>query len=156
MTLAGFSGIVVVFRLRWSPVELRFLWFLVGDSLLVTFFALLPIPMALANWSDDIVWTICSSLLGSWFIIGNLLALHGERRDRAAQRQIIVPWITPILFGVYVVAIAMGVALWLSAWDLGVPRGQAMYVFGLIVLLAFAALEFLFFIGLTSRQETDQ
>ena len=50
----------------------------------------------------------------------------------------------------------MGVALWLSAGDLGVPRGQAMYVFGLIVLLAFAAVEFLFFIGLTARQETDQ
>ena len=30
-----------------------------------------------------------------------------------------------------------------------------MYVFGLVVLLAFAAVEFLFFIRLTSQQETD-
>ena len=31
-----------------------------------------------------------------------------------------------------------------------VPRGQAIYVFGLIALLAFAAVEFLFFVGLMS------
>jgi hypothetical protein len=36
-----------------------------------------------------------------------------------------------------------------------VPRGQAVYVLGLIVLLAFAAVEFLFFIGLVSRSSSD-
>jgi hypothetical protein len=57
ITLAGFSGVVVVFRLRgaqsWSPAELRFLWLFIGDSFLVLFFSLLPFPLALANWSDD-------------------------------------------------------------------------------------------------------
>ncbi len=160
ITLAGFSGVAVVFRLRgvrtWSPTELRFLWFLIGDSLLVLFFSLLPVPMALANWSDDTVWTVCSSLLGSWFFIGNMLAIRGERRDRAAQQKIDVPLITPMLYVVFVVAIVMGVVLWLSAWDLGVPRGQALYVLGLIVLLAFAAWEFLFFIGLAAWQSKDR
>jgi hypothetical protein len=50
----------------------------------------------------------------------------------------------------------MGIALWLSALDLLVARGQAAYVLGLIALLAFAAVEFLFFIGLLSRQGRDQ
>jgi hypothetical protein len=59
--------------------------------------------------------------------------------------------ITPIFYVVVVVAFAMGLALWLSAWDVLVPRGQAIYVLGLIALLAFAALEFQFFIGLVSR-----
>jgi hypothetical protein len=36
--------------------------------------------------------------------------------------------------------------------DLIVRRGQAVFVLGLIMLLAFAALEFLFFIGLMSQQ----
>jgi len=45
----------------------------------------------------------------------------------------------------------MGVALWLSVFDFVVPRGQGSYVVGLIVLLAFAAVEFLFFIGLMSQ-----
>lgn len=50
----------------------------------------------------------------------------------------------------------MSVALWLSAWDVLVPRSQAVYVLGLIALLAFAAVEFLFFIGLMSRQGGDR
>jgi hypothetical protein len=55
ITLAGFSGVVVVFRLRgaqaWSPTELQILWLLIGDSFLVLLFALLPLPLALANLS---------------------------------------------------------------------------------------------------------
>ena len=52
-----------------------------------------------------------------------------------------------------VVALAMGIALWLSVWEIVVPLGQGMYVLGLIVLLAFAAVEFLFFIGLMSQED---
>ena len=160
ITLAGFSGVAVVFRLRgvhsWSPTELRVLWFLIGDSFLVLFFALLPFPLALANWSHDAMWGFCSALLGSWFIFGDLLALRGERRDRATQQLITVPVITPILYVVVMVALAMSIALWLSAWDILVPRGQAVYVLGLVTLLAFAAVEFLFFIGLMSRQGRDR
>ncbi len=160
ITLAGFSGVAVVFRLRgaqaWSPTELRVLWFLIGDSFLVLFFSLLPFPLALANWSSEALWGFCNALLGSWFIVGNVLALRGERRDRIAQQLITVPVITPSLYVMSIGALAMGMALWLSALDLLVPRGQAAYVLGLIALLAFAAVEFLFFIGLLSRHGRDQ
>jgi hypothetical protein len=160
ITLAGFSGLVVVFRLggahRWSPTELRYLWFLIGDSFLVLFFSLLPIALHLANWSAAATWGLCNALLGAWFIVGDLLALRGERRDRGARRLITVPVITPILYGIVVLAMAMGVALLLSAWDLVVRRGQAVYVFGLITLLAFAAVEFLFFISLMARQDESK
>jgi hypothetical protein len=160
IALAGFSGVAVVFRLRgaqsWPPTELRVLWFLIGDSFLVLFFSLLPFPLALANWSQDALWGFCNALLGSWFIVGDVLALRGERRDRVAQQLVTVPVITPILYVMSIGALAMGIALWLSAWDVLVPRGQAVYVLGLITLLAFAALEFLFFIGLVSRQGRDQ
>lgn len=156
ITLAGFSGVVVAFQVQgaqtWSPTELRVLWLLIGDSFLVLFFSLLPVPLALVNWSPDALWGFCNALLGAWFIAGNLLALRGERRDRARQQLTTVPVITPILYGIIVVAFAMGVGLWLSGWEVVVPRGQAVYVLGLIVLLAFAAVEFLFFIGLMSHQ----
>jgi hypothetical protein len=159
ITLAGFSGVVVVFRLHgahlWSPTELRVLWLLIGDSFLVIFFSLLPFPLALANWSDDALWSSCNALLGSWFIVGDVLALRGERRDRIAQQLITVPVITPSLYVMSIGALAMGIALWLSVLDLLVPRGQAVYVLGLIALLAFAAVEFLFFIGLVSRTSSD-
>ncbi len=157
--LAGFSGVVVAFRStganRWSRTELRFLWFLIGDSLLVLLFALLPFPMRLANWSDDTIWTVCSSLLGTWFIVGDILALNGERMDRKSKQLISVKLINPALYFIFVSAIAMGVALWLSAWDIGIPRGQAMYVFGLMLLLGFAAVEFLFFVALTARRQDE-
>jgi hypothetical protein len=159
ITLAGFSGVVVAFRLRgaqsWSPTELRILWLLIGDSFLVIFFSLLPFPLVIANWSDDALWGICNALLGSYFFVGDVLALRGERRDRLAQQLTTVPVITPILYVMSIGAVAMGIALWLSALDFLVPRGQAVYVLGLIALLAFAALEFLFFIGLVSRSSSD-
>ena len=129
---------------------------LIGDSFLVLFFSLLPFPLAIANWSDEALWSISNALLGSWFIVGDVLALRGERRDRIAQQLITVPVITPILYVMSIGALAMGITLWLSALDLLVARGQAAYVLGLIALLAFAAVEFLFFIGLLSRQGRDQ
>ena len=112
--------------------------------------------LALANWSLDVVWGFCSALLGSWFILGDLLALRGEVRDRKAQLSIINPVITPVRYGIYVVALAMGTALWLSVWDLVFARSQALYVLGLMVLLAIAAVEFLFFIGLVLQRDHEQ
>ena len=160
ITLAAFSGLVVAFRVRgaqiWSPTEIRVLWFLITDSFLVVFFALLPVPLALFDLSPDLLWGLCSALLASWFLIGDFLALRGERRDRATNQWISIPVVTPILYGVYVAAFLMSVTLWFSVWDFLVPRGQAAYVVGLIVLLAFAAVEFLFFIGLMSQQDKDQ
>jgi hypothetical protein len=157
VTLAGFSGLVVVFRLRgteaWTPTELRIFWLLIGDSFLVVIFALLPIPLALANWSPDTVWGLCNALLGSLFIVVDLLVLQGERRDRAAGQLVTVPVITPLLYVMSVAGFVMGLALLLSAFDLVVQRGQAVYVLGLIFGIAFAALEFLFFIGLMARQQ---
>ena len=160
ITLAAFSGVVVVFRVRgahtWSPTELRVLWFLIVDCFLVVFLALLPPPLALFNWSPDTLWAVCSALLGSWFFVGNLLAVWGERRDRAAKQWVTIPVITPIIYCIQLMALVMGIVLWLSVWDLVAPRGQAIFVLGLIVLLGIAAVEFLFFIGLMAQQDRDQ
>jgi hypothetical protein len=158
-TLAGFSGLVVVFRLRgieaWTPTELRIFWLLLGDSLLVIIFALLPVPLALANWSPESVWGLCNALLGSCFILIDLLVLQGDRRDRAKGQLVTVPFITPLLYIMSLVGFVMGLALWLSVLDFIVQRGQAVYVLGLILMIAFAAMEFLFFIGLMVRQRSD-
>ena len=151
VTLAAFSGLVGAFRARgpdkWSATEFRVLWFLILDGFLVVFFALLPIPLTLAQLSADMVWGICSALLGTWFIVGALLAWMGDRRDRAAGRHLKVPVISRILHVVIALTPFVGVVLWLSVGDI-VPRGQAVYVSSLIALLVVAAVEFLFFIGL--------
>ena len=156
VSLAGFSGLVIVFRLRgteaWTPTELRIFWLLIGDSFLVVIFALLPIPLALANWSPEAIWGLCNAMLGSCFILVDLLVLQGERQDRTARQLVTVPVITPLLYVMSIVGFVMGLALWLSVWDFIVQRGQAVYVLGLILMIAFAAMEFLFFIGLMVRQ----
>jgi hypothetical protein len=160
ITLAGFSGLVVAFRSRgaqgWSPTELRVLWLLLTDSFLVLLFALLPIPMNLAGWHDDVIWGSGSALLGTYFLVTNVLAIRGELRDRALHRLVTVPVITRLIYFLSLAAFPMGIALWLSVGNVLVPRGQAVYVLGLIMLLAFGALEFLFFIALVSRQAGEQ
>lgn len=153
VTLAAFSGLVGAFRARgpdkWSPTEFRVLWFLILDGFLVVFFALVPVPMTLAQLSQDLIWGICSALLGTWFVLGAVLAWAGDIRDRRAGRSVKVPVITPILYCVMAVTPLLGIVLWLSVWDV-VPRGQAIYISGLIALLAVAAVEFLFFIGIAA------
>ena len=158
MTLAGFSGFVAGFRLRgknaWSPTELRALWFLIIDSFFVVFLSFLPIPLNVGGVAEGIIWTVCSLLLGIWFVIGNFFAFQGERRERAMKQLIRVPVITVMLYCVNVLAVLVAICLWLSAFDVLIPRGEAVYVGGLITLMAFAALEFLFFIvcALSAKQ----
>lgn len=158
IALAGFSGVAAALNLHgqytWSAREVRILWFLVMDSFFVLFFSLLPIPLDLAGWSQEMLWSVCSALLGSWFIIGNILAFKGEQKDRAASKSGHLPRIMPILYAILVLAVVIGVVLWLSAFNILVPASQAVYVAGLIALVAFAAVEFLFFIDLASRQRS--
>jgi hypothetical protein len=159
VTIAGFSGVVVVLPLRdspnWSPTEIRMLRLLIADSFIALFLALLPIPLSLANWSPDAIWCLCSGLLGSWFLIGDLLAARGEFADRAEQQSGANPLNAPIRFGIYLVALLMGIVLWLSALGVLAPAGQALYVLGLMVLLAIAAIEFVFFVSLMLQQGSD-
>lgn len=156
VTIAGFSGVVVVLPLRdtpsWSSNEIRMLRLLIGDSLIALFLALLPVPLSLANWSPEATWALCSALLGSWFLIGDFLAVRGELKDRAEQQPVANPLNAPIRFGIYLVALLMGIVLWLSALGALGPAGQALYVLGLMVLLAIAAVEFVFFVGLMLQQ----
>lgn len=158
MSFAGFSGLVVTLPSRygvrtWSPTEMRMLGLLIVDSFLVLFLALIPVPLSLANWSLDVIWAFSSALLGTWLLLGGLLTLRGELRDRSTQLTFTNPVVAPFRFVLYLAALAMGTLLWLSVWDIGFAHGQAAYVLGLMVLLVFAAVEFLFFIGLVLRKD---
>jgi hypothetical protein len=91
-------------------------------------------------------------LLGSWFLIGDILAVRGELRDRAKNPPDPQPLSGPSRFGLYLVALVMGLWLWLSVLQVVASAGQALYVLGLMVLLAIAAAEFLYFINLLLQQ----
>jgi hypothetical protein len=156
VTFAGFSGVVVVLPLRgapiWSSTEIRMLHLLVADSLIVLFLALLPVVLSLASWSQDVIWDFCSAIAGSWFLIGDIIAIRGELQDRGKHPSGDNPLKGPIRFGIYLVALVMGGLLWLSVLNIAITAGQALYVFALMLLLAIAAAEFLFFINLLLQQ----
>jgi hypothetical protein len=120
--------------------------------LIALFLALLPVPLSLAGWSGDAIWSFCSALLGTWFLVGDLLAVRGEFKDRAEQPSGPNPLSAPLRFGIYLAALAMGIVLWLSVIGALAHAGQALYVLGLMVLLAIAAIEFVFFVGLMLHQ----
>lgn len=154
-TLAGFSGVVTVFRQQavrdWSVTELRYLWFLIGDSFLVILFALLPVPLMLTGLAAQQVWALASGLFGTWFFVATFIALRGEVKDQRDGRHQYIPFVSPLLNIMSVMAVAMGIGLWLSATGV-MPSGQALYVFGLLLLLAIGGLEFMFFVGRASAE----
>lgn len=156
VTLAAFSGIVVAFWAvrsnSWPRAEMRVLQFLVVDSFMVVFLALLPFPLVLFGGSEEFIWSSCSALLGAWFLLGFALAVIGERRGRArGEHKVAIPVVTPMLYAVGILGPPAGIGLLLSASGL-LPGGQAVFVAGLMLLLAFAAVEFLFLIAVSARQ----
>lgn len=156
VTFAGFSGVVVVLPLRdgstWSPTERRMLQLLIADSLIVLFLALLPIVFSLYGWSPNAIWGVSSALLGSWFLVGDYIAVRGELHDRTGEQSTQNPISRPVRVLIYLAALVMGTLLWLSVLNLLIPSSQALYVLGLMTLLAIAAVEFLFFINLLLLQ----
>lgn len=158
-TLGGFSGVVIVLRPQgaraWSSTDLRYLWFFVGDSFLVVMFSLLPIPLLLMGFADDLIWGICNALLGTWLIAATIIALRGEFNDHKRGRLVTIPIVSSVLNALSVFTLLLAAALWLSVFDVLGMRGQAIYVLGLLLLLAFAGLEFMFFIGRASPEKKD-
>ena len=151
VTLAGFSGLAVAFRRHdlssLSPPEFVALFYLLTNCLLVVLFSLLPIPLLLWGLSESTIWIVCSPLMAAWFFGGDVVAIHFVRHhpdefqwDRAPV------WFGNIQWSILAVAAAMGIVLVLSAADLLIPRGQAPYVLGLLLLLVFSGIEFAYFI----------
>lgn len=156
MSFAGFSGLAVTLPTRrdeerWTPVQLRMLGLLIGDSFAVLFLALLPLALSLAGLAVDTIWAVCSGVLGAWLLLADLIAIRGELRDRSANRSVENPVAAPVRHAIYAAAFGMGVILCLSAINLIFPRGQFLFVLGLMLLLAFAAVEFLYFLMLVLR-----
>jgi hypothetical protein len=151
VTLAGFSGLVVAFLRRnlssWSPGEFLSFFFLISNSLLVVAFSLLPIPLLLWGLSESTIWALCSPLMAVWFIGGDVAIIRWTRHNEASFDRMGYPlWFWVIQWATLPVAASMGIVLLLSAADLLIPRGQAPYVLGLILMLLFAGIQFADFV----------
>ena len=151
VTLAGFSGLVVAFQRRdlksWSPPDFMNFLFLITNTLLVVLLSLLPIPLLLWGLSEGAIWSVCSLSMAAWFLGGDLVAIRFTRRYRQEFAIRRVPsWYSFTQWAQLPVAALMAIVLLLSAAELLIPRGQAPYVLGLIVLLTFAGIQFTYFV----------
>ena len=155
MSFAGFTGVVVVLprERTWTARERRMLWFLITDSFLTLFLAMLPVVLALAEWSLDMIWVFCGALLASWFSRGAFVSVRADERDTHSSEATDQDITARQRWTVSAMSLVMAVVMWLSVFDILVPRGQAVYVTGLLVLLGFSAMEFLYFIGLLVREQ---
>jgi len=121
--------------------------YLITNSLLVVLFSLLPIPLLLWGLPESTIWSVCSPLMAAWFLGGDVAAIRFALRHRRefANREI-PSWFWHTQWATVPVAAFMGIVMLLSATDLLIPRGQAPYVLGLLVLLVFAGIQFAFFV----------
>ena len=147
VALAGFSSLLVVLRRApstpWSPGEGSDLFIVVGGSLMVLVFALLPLPVHHFGASDATVWTVSSAALATGILLAYAAVMH-------RRRQLLRAGITPDHPHVARVAVqaplALVAILALSAADLLVPRGPGPYLLVLILFLALASLPLIFLV----------
>lgn len=158
MSFAGFTGVVVALPRdrRWTARERRMLWLLISDSFLTLFLALLPVVLALAGWSPDTIWVVCGALLASWFSRGAFVSFRADDRDSHSPEAGDQDISARQRWTVSAMSLVMAGVMWLSVFDILVSRGQAVYVTGLLVLLGFSAMEFLYFIGLLVREQSAE
>ena len=145
IALAGFSGLVAVFRSErlgsWLPRERFLFWLLLAFTLGAVFFSLLPVALLGLHLSEKAVWGVSSSLL-SIYLVGMYvvaLAAHvrmnrgGYRTSRPAAWYIFPPG------GLLAVAV-----LALNAAGIGLSRDMGPYYVGLLFLLLAGSMAFVF------------
>jgi hypothetical protein len=140
--LAGFAGIVMVFGRgpgALPPADSFRLLALVGCSLGTLFLSLISIALGFVGIAEPELWQWSSAMMVAVVIPAHLFALSRIRRDAAEIFEVVPVYLLP--FGVFLflanliaqVCNALGVA-WISSFGV--------YLFGLILYLGFAALQF--------------
>jgi hypothetical protein len=89
-------------------------------------------------------------------IAATIIALRGEVLDHQRGQLVTVPIVTGALNALSAITLLLAAGLLLSVFDVLGMRGQAIYVLGLMIMLAFAGLEFMFFIGRSSPEESSK
>ncbi len=148
--LAGFSGLVAVFRSNhlgaWLPRERFMFWLLLAAALGALFFALLPITIHHFGLADRTVWATSCSLLGS-YLVGVIAAsfVVSARMNRAAD-----PTSRPGAWYILPpVGAVVALLLFLNAAGIIFDRSVGPYHAGLLFLLASGSTLFVFLLVFT-------
>jgi hypothetical protein len=144
ITIAGFTGVVVVFgnrvRGEWTQSEADRLWLLLAQALMASVFSFVPILLHSAGLASQAVWRVSNGTFAILFsAVGAQIAFRQRgltRRDGAALRP---SWLAYSTFTVSAfIAIAQ---LAYSAGIFQVP-GSFLFLLGLLYVLSMAVLNF--------------
>jgi hypothetical protein len=152
VALAGFSGLIAAIRTAapdgWYPRDIWSLSWMLGASIGALVLSLLPLWLALFEWSNETVYRISSAVAAMYIgtFVG-VMAWTGRRLTRAGYppRVRYFPATIVLLLGLAAIAMAVGAA--------GGLRGSitAAYVGTLIALLLASALVLAVFLVLLAR-----
>jgi hypothetical protein len=140
--LAGFAGIVVVFGRgpgALAPADSFRLLALVGCSLGTLFLSLIPIALNAVGLPEPELWQWSSAILLAVAVPAHLFALSRVRRDAAEILEVVPVYLLPI--GAFLF-LANLIAQICNALGAGWVPSFGVYLFGLLLYLGFAALQF--------------
>jgi hypothetical protein len=140
--LAGFAGIVVVFgrgRGVLAPADSFRLLALVGCSLGTLFLSLIPIALGFVGVAEPELWQWSSAILIAVSIPAHLFVLSRMRRHAAEILEVLPVYLLP--FGAFLF-LANFVAQTCNALGVGWSPSFGVYLFGLLLYLLFAAIQF--------------
>ncbi|HVU29456.1 MAG TPA: hypothetical protein VHE36_03565 [Sphingomicrobium sp.] len=138
MSLTGFSGLLIAFRFgdqRWKRIEVQSLRFLFQSSIGAFVLALIPLPLFVARFEEELIWTICFAALGAWILILSGAALIGRLRGLLNPELEVSYWALT-LSGLVMGAMQMAAAIGLFGL-----QAPAVYMIGLYWLLAVAIIQ---------------
>ena len=140
--LAGFAGIVVLFGRgpgALPPADSLRLALLVGASLGTLFLSLIPIALSFVGVAEPELWQWSSAIMVAVAVPAHLFGLSHVRRN-AAELFEVVPF---YLIAIAAVAfLANLIAQICNALGVGWPPSFGVYLFGLLLYLLFAAVQF--------------
>jgi hypothetical protein len=143
-TIAGFSGVVALFRRGTTPAESDPEVFIVRDvvqiSLMVAAFALLPFLPEGLHLDESEMWRVCSLLLALSILVSMITSLREVKRVhgvRPIRQNPVPPWLLLPL------VVAMQLSLWVNVFDMWPSSAGTLYLAALFLLLVLAGLFFL-------------
>jgi hypothetical protein len=151
VAFAGFSGIAVVLRRSapggLSPHARRTLWYLVIDCLVVFFLSFFPVLLQQFGCEPARLWAIANAVLGLAHLVLLSPAVVWFARNFGQVRAEWQPWISPIQGSLIAWSALIGILQVLAALGVGVSASPGLFTLGLLALLLFAAVDFVFLVA---------
>jgi hypothetical protein len=140
--LAGFAGIVMVFgpgRGVLAPADSFRLLALVGCSLGTLFLSLISVALGFVGVAEPELWQWSSAMMIAVIVPAHLFAFARIRRHTAEILEVVPIYVLPVGMALFLINL---IAQLCNALSVVLSPSFGVYLFGLILYLGFAAVQF--------------